>query len=113
MNGMELVLGAGLTLLSLTGLCCGLCMLYARLLLPEGPQGIWAVVWTAGTAEGLELRVRSLMWLQECGVLHCRVVIADGGLDPEGRKVADRLLMRYPGVSLCGRDELAQRLEQT
>lgn len=108
---MELVLGVVLAGLCLAGLCCGLCMMYARLLLPDGGQGTCAVVWAAGTGEELELRVRSLMWLQECGVLRCRVVIADGGLDPEGRAVADRLLMRYPALSLCGRSDLTQSLE--
>jgi len=110
-RALELVLGVSLALLCLTGLCCGLCMLYAALLRPEGPQGTCTVVWAAGAGEELELQVRSLMWLQECGLLRTTVVVADGGLNEEGRAVAARLVGRYPALTLCGRKELARRLE--
>lgn len=108
---MELVLGVILAVLCLVGLCCGLCMMYARLLLPERAQGTSTVVWAAGAGEELELRVRSLMWLQECGLLRCHVVIANGGLNEEGRAVAERLVMRYPTLTLCNRSDLEKRLE--
>ena len=62
--------------------------------------------------EELELQVRSLMWLQECGMLCGRVVIADGGLDEVGRAVVVRLSVRYPGLTLCNAGELPQWLNK-
>lgn len=103
---------AFLTLLVLAGLCCIVCILYGRLLRPHSAQGTWAVVWGFGAGEGLEQRVRSLMWLRSCGLLCCTVVVADGGLDEEGRALAARLAGRYPGLTLCSRQELEHRLRE-
>ena len=99
-------------LLSLVTLCCTGCMLYSCLLRPHTPKGTWAVVWGVGPGDGLEQRVRSLMWLQNCGLLRCSVVVADGGLDGNGRALAARLVVRYPGLTLCSRQELEHRLSQ-
>ena len=99
-------------LLSLAALCCTACVLYSRLLRPHTSQGTWAVVWGFGPGDGLEQRVRSLMWLQNCGLLRCSVVVADGGLDGNGRALAARLVVRYPGLTLCSRQELEHRLSQ-
>ena len=92
--------------------CCAGCLLYSCLLCPHTAQGTLAVVWGTGTGEGLEQRVRSLMWLQSCGVLCCTVVLADGGLDENGRRLAAGLAARYPGLALCSAQELELRLRK-
>lgn len=98
-------------LLVLAGMCCAMCLLYGRMLLPRSPQGTWAVLWAYGGGEGLEQRVRSLMWLHSCGFLRCAVVIADGGLNEEGRALVARLLERWPVLTLCSRQQLMERME--
>lgn len=101
-----------LTLLVLTELCCTACILYSKMLRPHSAQGTWAVVWGFGSGEGLEQRVRSLMWLRSCGLLCCDLVLADGGLDESGRALATRLAGRYPGLTLCSRQELERWLRK-
>ena len=107
---MYLVLGCVLALICVAGLCCIACLLYSQMLRPHSARGTVAVVWGVGGGEGLEQRVRSLMWLQSCGLLRCAVVVADGGLDAEGWALAVRLSGRYPALTLCSRQELERRL---
>lgn len=108
---MYLVLEIGLILMGLAGGCCVLCALYGRMLLPDSPAGCWAVIWGRGAGEELEQQVRSLMWLHSCGLLRCSVVVADAGLNADGRALAVRLAGRYPALMLCGRKELEQRMD--
>lgn len=109
---MYVILEVLLAVLVLVCTCCIACVLYSELLRPHSAQGIWAVVWGVGAGEGLEQRVRSLIWLRSCGLLCCNLVLADGGLDENGRALAARLAGRYPGLTLCTRQELEQRLGQ-
>ncbi len=78
---------------------CGGCLLYGRLLCPHCDTGMCAVVWAKGDGEGVEQRVRCLMWLHRCGLLRCTVAVADMGLDEEGRRLVALLARRYP--TLC------------
>lgn len=107
---LYLVFGIVLTVICLLGTCCTGCLLYSQMLRPHSARGTWAVVWGTGNGGGLEQRVRSLMWLQSCGLLRCCVVLVDGGLDSEGRALAVRLAGRYPTLSLCSPQELEQCL---
>jgi len=107
---LDLFYGIILALICMAGLCCAACMLYCQMLCPHSAQGTWAVVWGFGSGEGLEQRVRSLMWLHSCGLLRCSLMLADGGLDETGRALAVRLVERYPALTICSRQELEQRL---
>lgn len=109
---MYLAFGICLALIVMTGACCTVCLLYSQMLRPHSPCGTWTVVWGSGGGEGLEQRVRSLMWLRSCGLLSCAIVVADGGLDEEGRALAVRLVGRYPALILCSRQELEHRLRE-
>ena len=80
-------------------LVCGGCLLYGRLLCPRDHEGICAVVRAQGDGEGVEQRVRCLMWLHRCGLLGCTVAVADAGLNEEGRRLVALLEQRYP--TLC------------
>ena len=110
---MSVLLEGLLALAAMAGLCCIGCFLYSYLLRPDSAQGTWTVVWGRGAGEGLEQRVRALVWLQSCGLLRCNVVIADAGLDEEGRALAARLVRRWPALTLCARGELARRMGET
>ncbi len=80
----------------LTAAVCGGCLLYGRLLCPPCAAGMCAVVWAQGDGDGVEQRVRCLMWLQHCGLLCCTVAVADAGLSEEGRQLVCLLSRRYP-----------------
>ena len=98
-------------LMCMVGSCCALCLFYGKLLCPAAGRDLWAVVWGSGAGDGLEQRVRCLAWLQNCGLRRCAVVVADGGLDADGRALAARLAGCYPGVILCSRQELELRIQ--
>lgn len=109
---MYVLFGSVLALACMAGLCCIACLLYGKILRPHSARGTVAVVWGVGVGEELEQRVRSLMWLQECGLLRCTVMIADAGLDEEGRALATRLAGRYPALTLCDREELERHMNK-
>lgn len=109
---MCFVFGAVLALICLASICCTVCLLYSKMLRPHSAQGTWAVIWGVGGGEGLEQRVRSLVWLQSCGLLRCDLVLADGGLDETGRAIAIRLAYRFPELTLCSRQELEGYMKQ-
>lgn len=110
---MHILLAAVVVGFILINACCTVCFLYSYLLRPHTVFGTWAVVWGVGAGEGLEQRVRALVWLQNCGLLRCRLVLADGGLDEQGLELAARLVGCYPGLTLCSRRELARHLNET
>ena len=97
---------------TLVCICCTVCLLYSKILRPHSQNGTCTVVLGRGAGEELEQRVRSLVWLRSCGLLCCELVLADGGLNEEGRALAVRLAGRYPGVILCSRQELIHRLQE-
>ena len=109
---MHPVFGSVLTAICLSGICCIACLLYSQMLRPNSARGTWAVVWGTGNGEELEQRVRSLMWLQSCGLLRCCVVLVDGGLNESGRALVARLAGRYPTLTLCSRQELERCLPE-
>lgn len=87
-------------------------MIIARLLQPCRTRDTWVVVWGRGRGEELEQRIRALMWLRECGLLRANVVVADGGLDDEGRQVVWRLQRRWPQVALCPGEQIARFMDR-
>lgn len=109
---MHVFFGSVLVLICMAGLCCIACLLYSKMLRPPSAQGTLAVVWGVGAGEELEQRVRSLVWLQECGLLRCDLVVADAGLNADGRALATRLAGRYPTLTLCTREELERRMNE-
>ena len=108
-----LIVASVLALICLSGFCCTACLLYSKMLCPHTAQGTWAVVWGRNSGEELEQRVRSLVWLQNCGLLRCAVLLVDDGLNAEGRALAVRLAQRYPTVALYSRQTLEQRLPES
>ena len=109
---MYVLLGSVLAFACMAGFCCIVCLLYSKMLCPRSPRGTAAVVWGVGKGEELEQRVRSLVWLQECGLLQCTVIIVDAGLNEDGVALAARLTTRYPALTLCDREELEQLMNQ-
>ena len=109
---MYVLLGCILALNFMAGLCCIACLLYGQMLRPHSAEGSLTVLRGVGAGEGLERRVRSLMWLHECGLLLCTVLVVDDGLNAEGRALAACLMERYPALTLCTREELEQQMNK-
>ena len=100
------MLGTALALLLSMVFCTLIGTLYSRILAPDAADDTWAVVRGVGAGDDLEQRVRGLMWLRSWGLLRCRVVLADGGLDADGRELARNLTRRWPELELWSESDL-------
>ncbi len=98
-----LLAGAGLFILGW--------LLLGRLLTPVGSKGpIFAVLPAAGRGDGLEHDLRGLLWLRGSEVARLRVVIADCGLNEEGRALAQALSRREADVTFCPAEQVGEVL---
>ena len=73
---------------------------------------MYTVITARGDAPELENAVKGLLWLIETAHLNCRVIIADSGLLPEGRRRAELLAGDSEFITLCGSDALADILTE-
>ncbi len=88
-------------------------MLFGRLVAPVGGRGggeAYVVLPARGAGETLEHDVTGLLWLRGSGMARFTVLIADGGLNEEGRKLALLLSQRESGVELWTLEELGERI---
>ena len=85
--------------------------LFGRMLTPVGPGPVYAVVPASGGGEGLEQTVRSLLWLQGGELAGVTVVVADMGLDEDGRRLAEALCRQSEQVQLCAAAELPRIID--
>lgn len=85
--------------------------LFGRLAAPVGEKAggpVYAVVPAAGSGENLERNLRGLHWLEDGGWARMTIVIADGGLNEQGRSAAAALLTRVPEAVICPADRLGE-----
>ncbi len=82
-------------LLTLAGGCCTACFLYSYMLRPYAAFGTLAVVWGTGSGDGLEQTVSAFLWLRRSGLWSGAILLEDGGLDEEGRQLAEQLAERF------------------
>ena len=102
-----------LSLLAVFGLLCLSWLLFGRLLSPASWSApAYAVVPARGDVAGLEQTVKGLLWLRAGHLELFTLVIADAGLDSEGRRLARLLADREPGVLLCPLAALPDRLTE-
>lgn len=105
------ILSVLFALLAAAGALALLWLLFGRLVAPVGSGPLLAVLPARGDGRTLEQDVRGLYWLAAGQLIHCRIVIVDLGLDPEGLAAARALLRRRPEVTLAGPEDLARQLE--
>lgn len=99
---MQLFLEALAALLAGAGLFLLGRLLLGRLHTPAGARApVFAVVAARGGGEDLERDVRGLLWLHGSELARLTVVLADCGLNDEGRAVARLLHRQHPQVLLC------------
>ena len=92
------------TAVCVIGLACLGWWLAGKLLCPVPSSGTWVVLAGRGEGDGLEQKVRAFLWLRSLGLLRCPVVIADMGLNEQGKEVVGRLALRWHGVILWSED---------
>lgn len=90
-----------ISLLAAFGLVCLGWLAFGHMVLPvgSGDAAAQAVVTAKGRGDGLEQTVAGLLWLRRTGLWRGSILIRDGGLDPEGAALAERLAAQ-PGVEL-------------
>lgn len=72
---------------------------FGKLLSPT-PRDVSILIHGQGDGDSLEQSLRRLIWLRSTGLLSCSIVIADEGLSPQGREIAQRLCARWGDVRL-------------
>jgi hypothetical protein len=65
-----------------------------------------------GDGESLETLIRGLLWLRGSGSLRGNIVIADCGLTPSGRRLAEIITRDVPSLTVCAAAELSDILEE-
>ena len=83
---------------------------FRRFLYPGPAAPAYAVVLAKGDWAALEQTVKGLLWRPAWTGQRYTVVIADAGLDPQGRAVATLLANAQPRVVLCPLDAVAEYL---
>ena len=73
---------------------------------------VYTVISARGDAAELENAVKGLLWLIETAHLNCRVIIADSGLLPEGRRRAELIAGGSEFITLCSSDALGDILTE-
>ena len=95
-----------LVLLGFVGGCGLLALVGCGLMLPVSGPGLYTVICVRDGAEELERQLRSLVWLQGWSLLCCPVVVADMGLNEQGRALVDKLVRRWPQLIVCDEAQL-------
>ena len=94
-----------LALLAAAGLLAMGWILFGKLVTPAGIHTrVYAVIPASGGGEGLEQAVEGLLWLRGGELARFSIVIADCGLNPQGRAAAAALSLR--GAAVCPLESL-------
>ena len=88
------------------GLLAALWALTARCLLPVRAGEVFFVLTGCGDGEALERQCRAYLLLKHAGVLRRPLLLADCGLNPAGRALAERLAHLDDDVLLCTAEAL-------
>ncbi len=110
---MGIVLDALTAVMCVLGLTGGAWWLLGRLLRPLPCGSACVLLRGSGDGGALEQTVRGFLWLRGLGLLNVTILIADLGLDPQGREIALGLCARWPGVVLWPGSDLEGYLKET
>jgi hypothetical protein len=102
MNTLEILIALAIV----TG-GAGIVFIARQLSYPPGNPGLFTVVAASGRADELEQTVNALLRYERAA----RVVIADCGLEPETRRLAE-LLAQDARVELCRTSDLPEMVAQ-
>lgn len=92
------------------GLLSAVWLLAALILLPVRDTSTYMVLLASGNGERLEQQCRAYLLLNGIGVIRRPMVIADDGLDGEGKAVAAFLAQDHAQIRFCTVAELREIL---
>jgi len=88
-------------------------LIYGRLITPiKAGKGekLYTVIYARGNAPDLGRTLEGLLWLISSGRVYTELIIADGGLDSESRKMAEILAKDHSEIRLCAQADLTELL---
>ena len=75
--------------------------------------GVSTVVTAQGSADGLEQTLKSLVWLEENGIVVARILIVDCGMDDEGLALARFLAKKHANIVISKPEEVQRWIMET
>lgn len=72
----------------------------------EGDTRLSVVISAEGSAQELEQVLKGLIWLQKNGTLQGQILIADCGMNDEGRTLARQMLKKHLNIAICSAGEI-------
>lgn len=108
---MEILLSA----LAAVGLAFIVWLITVRRLLPLSDKYgiVFTVVRGVGSGDGLEQRVRELLWLRRWNLLRGNILVVDCGLNEDGRALARLLCANTDEVLLCDQAQFSEMIFDT
>lgn len=87
-------------------------MLFGKLRTPvrgtRGATAVHTILSVRDGAEGLEQTIEGLMWLTENGTIEGQILIADCGMNEEGRELARLAVKKYGKIAICKAEDVEQ-----
>ena len=86
-------------------------MIYGKFVTPVkagNGEKLYTIIYANGSAPDLSRTVDSMLWLLNSGRIDMEIVIVDGGLDDESRKIAELLANGYGPVKTCKASKLVE-----
>lgn len=100
-----------ITLIISAAVIAAVWLIYGRMVTPvragKGEE-LYAVIYAQGAAPDLGATAEGILWLISSGRVHMQLIIADGGLDGESRKIAEILAREHNEISLCPLADLTE-----
>jgi|GEM_PF-266359 len=84
-------------------------IVYGRLVTPVRAgkgERLYAAIYAKGSTPELARTVEGLLWLVSTGKANMELIIIDGGMDSESRKMAELLVRDHYGIRLCDKEDL-------
>ena len=90
-------------------------VIYGRFVMPVkagNGEKLYTIIYANGSAPDLSRTVDSMLWLLNSGRIDMEIVIVDGGLDAESRKIAELRANGYGPVKTCKASNLVELLPE-
>jgi len=74
----------------------------------RGTTTVHTILSVRDGADGLEQTIEGLMWLMENGTMEGQILIADCGMNEEGRALARLAVKKYGKIAICKAEDVKQ-----
>ena len=74
----------------------------------RGTTAVHTVLSVRDGADGLEQTIEGLMWLMQNGTIEGQILIADCGMNEEGRELARLAVKKYGKIAICKAEDVKQ-----